>query len=130
MVGTWRGTLTVETVVTPTGSRNVSACDETWTVTSQIDGQFIGTFQAAGACAASGSMDGTVSMSGEVTGLRFNPHVGSGGACLREFGDGLYAGVLNGASLMARTAERELCHPPIIGILTFDRSFNLSMTRQ
>jgi hypothetical protein len=129
MVGTWRGTLTVETVVTP-GSRTVNVCDETWAVTSQIDGQFIGTFQAGAGCAGSGSMAGTVSMSGEVTGLRFNPHVGSGGGCLLEFGDGMYAGLLNGASLMARTAERTWCHPPIIGILMFDRSFNLSMTRQ
>ena len=129
-VGNWSGTLTIDQVETPGGSRLVTVCNETWAVTTQIEGQFTGTFQATGGCAGSGSMKGTVSTSGEVTGLTFNPHVGSPGSCLLEFGDGIYAGVLNGGALTARTAERAVCHPPVTGLITFDRSFTLSMRKQ
>src|SRR5207247_8620026 len=49
--------------------------------------------------------------------VALNPHVGSPGSCLLEFGDGIYAGVLNGGALTARTAERAVCHPPVTGLI-------------
>ena len=131
MVGNWSGTLTVETVVRGSQS-GVRVCNETWVVATQVDGRFGGTFQASGECAASGSINGTVSPSGEVTGLTFSVFVGSPGetsTCRRVSGDGVYAGLLDGASLLARTVERTLCLAGGAG-LQFDRAFNLSMNKQ
>jgi hypothetical protein len=131
MLGDWRGTLTVEQVVTPgSAGRTVNVCNETWVITTQVEGRFSGTFQADGVCAQSGSMFGTVSMSGEITGLTFSVFVGSPGetsTCRRVSGDGVYTGVLNGTSLMAHTAERTVC---AVALLTFDRSYSLSMSKQ
>lgn len=131
MVGTWRGTLTVEQVVTPgSGDRTVSGCTESWAVATQTEGRFSGTFEAAGACAQSGTMFGTVSTSGEISGLTFSVFVGSPGetsTCRRVSGDGVYTGSLNGTSLTARTAERTVC---AVTFLTFDRSYSLSMNKQ
>jgi hypothetical protein len=129
IVGNWSRTLTVENVVTPGGARHVNACNETWGVTTQIEGQFTGTFQRS--CGESGSMNGTVSMSGDVTGLTFNVMVGRfmTSTCLRVLGDGVYTGLLNGASLMAQTAERTFCIAGGGG-LQFDGSFSLSMSKQ
>lgn len=131
MIGDWRGTLTVEQVVTPgSGGSTVSVCTETWAVTTQTEGRFSGTFQADGVCAQSGSVSGTVSMSGEISGLTFSVFVGSPGetsTCRRVSGDGVYTGVLTGATLTARTTERTVCAAMF---LTFDRSYTLSMSRQ
>jgi hypothetical protein len=131
MVGNWSGTLAVETVQTPGGSRSARGCNETWAVTQQTGGRFTGTFQASGLdCPQSGSITGTVAMSGELTGLMFSPNPGSPGGCLVVSGEVVYSGLLNGISLRAQTAERSVCHPPVTGIITFDRSFTLSMSRQ
>ena len=131
MVGSWRGTLTVEQLVTPgSGERTVSLCNETWVITTQTEGRFSGTFQAEGVCAHSGTMFGTVSISGAITGLTFSAFVGSPGetsTCRRVSGDGVYAGVLSGTSLTAQTAERTVC---AVALLTFDRSYSLSMRKQ
>jgi len=131
MVGNWRGTLTVEQFVTPgSGERTVSVCNETWGMTAQTEGRFSGTFQAEGVCAHSGTMFGTVSISGAITGLTFSAFVGSPGetsTCRRVSGDGVYTGVLSGTSLTAQTAERTVC---AVTFLTFDRSYSLSMNKQ
>jgi hypothetical protein len=129
MIGSWSGTRTVEEVVTPSGSRSINVCNETWVVATQIDGQFTGTFQRSGGCTESGSMNGTVSMSGEVTGLMFVPQGGSRTTTCQLVSGGVYTGLLNGASLTAQTAERTVC----VGggtLLQFDRTFTLSMNKQ
>ena len=130
MVGNWSGMLTVENVFGI--QRIVTACDETWVVATQTEGHFAGTFQAGGTCAQSGSMNGIVSMAGDVTGLTFSIFVGSPGetsTCRRVSGDGVYTGLLNGASLMAQTAERTLCVAEG-GSIRFERFFSLSMSKQ
>ena len=135
LVGNWTGTLTVEQIVPPEGPRIVNVCNETWTVTTQTEGRFAGTFQASGGtvtrCTEAGSLAGTVSTSGEIASLTFNPPVGSPSdtsTCRRVSGDGVYTGRLDGASLTAQTAERALCIAGGAG-LQFDRTFRLSMNR-
>lgn len=131
MIGDWRGTLAVEQVVTPgSGGSTVSVCNETWAITTQVEGRFSGAFQADGVCAQSGTMFGTVSTSGEISGLTFSVFVGSPGetsTCRRVSGDGVYTGTLRGTSLMAQTTERTMC---ATALLTFDRSYSLSMSKQ
>lgn len=91
MIGDWRGTLAVEQVVTPgSGGSTVSVCNETWAITTQVEGRFSGAFQADGVCAQSGTMFGTVSTSGEISGLTFSVFVGSPGetsTCRRVSGE-------------------------------------------
>lgn len=132
MIGAWSGMLTVEQVVAQgSGGRTINICNETWSITTQITGQFSGTFQADGVCAQSGSLHGTVSTSGNVTGLTFSVFVGSPGetsTCRRVSGDGVYSGLFDRVSLVARTAERTLCVAGGAG-LQFDRTFSLSMQR-
>jgi len=76
-------------------------------------------------------MTGTVSMSGDVTGLTFNvPGASQATTCRVVSGDGVYTGRVNGGvSLIVQSAEREVCVAGGAG-LQFDRSFSLSMNRQ
>lgn len=131
MSGNWSGTLTVETAVTPgSGPPTTSVCSETWAIASQTEGQFAGTYQTSGGCAESGSVNGSVSMSGELTGLTFTTSGGSRTTtCQRVSGDGVYTGRLNGTSLMAQTFERTACVAGGAG-LQLDASFRLLMNKQ
>ena len=131
MAGNWSGALTVETLVTPgNGRTTVEVCDKTWTIASQTEGQFAGTFETRDGCAGSGIVNGAVSMTGDVTGLTFRVSGGSQTTtCQRVFGDGVYAGRLNGTSLMAQASERSLCVAGGVGI-QFDRALRLSMNKQ
>ena len=131
MTGTWSGTRTVETIVMPgSGAPTVTTCNETWLIRSQIEGQFAGIFQRSGGCTEAGSMTGTVSMAGDVTGLTFNvPGASRTTTCRIVSGDGVYTGRVNLVSLIAHAAEREVCVAGGAG-LQFDRSFSLSMNRQ
>lgn len=129
LVGGWNGTLTIAAVeLSPPYRRASNICTESWIINTQNGGQFSGTFQESGGtfvpCASSGTLSGAVSASGQVSGLSFAVVVGAT-SCRRLLGDGIWAGILTGNSLVAQRTDRLQCPNE-----TGDRSLSLSMHKQ
>ena len=131
LIGGWVGTYTITTVDRGTGLRSSHACNESWIVTIQTGGQFLGTFQlSAGTtitCAQSGTLFGTVSTTGALSGLTHSIALGSL-PCSRIIGDGMMKGIASSTAVTAQATDRVRC----TNIFTYetDRTLTLTMSKR
>ena len=125
VTGNWGGTLVI---IASAGGQNISnTCTHTWSVTSQTQWQFSGTFQTSGgttvACGQAGTFSGSVGTDGRVTGLTYSITIGATG-CSRVAGDGIFTGLLANGSVSATTSDTLTC-----GSVTAARNITLTMGR-
>lgn len=131
LVGGWVGTYTIATVDRGTGLRSSHACSQSWIVTIQTGGQFSGTFQRmAGTtitCAQPGTFFGTISTTGELSGLIHSVTLGSL-PCSRILGDGTMSGIASSTAVTAQATDRVRC----ANIFTYeiDRTLTLAMNKR
>ena len=92
------------------GGRQTYRCEHRWTVTSQNEGTFSGTFQSVASgpndgpfCATEGSFTGTMSNGNTLRKLRFTRPFAPA-ECARILGDGTLAGTVT--VMTARTSPR------------------------
>jgi hypothetical protein len=110
LIGNWSGT---RLDVLTSGAANISnTCKEVWSITSQTEGQFSGTFHVSGgttaSCETAGTVSGTISADNRVSGLAFSVDIPSGG-CTRSSGDGRYSGQLVNGVMTATTSDSVAC---------------------
>ena len=110
LMGNWSGTR-LELLIS--GAANISTtCKEVWSITSQTQGQFSGTFQVSGGttapCGGSGTVSGTIGADNRVSGLAFSVDIFTGG-CTRSSGDGRYSGQFVNGVMTATTSDSVAC---------------------
>lgn len=110
LIGNWSGT---RLDVLTSGAASISnTCKEVWSITSQTEGQFSGTFRVSGgttsACEGSGTVSGTIGADNRVSGLAFSVDTFTGG-CTRSSGDGRYSGPLVNGVITATTSHSVAC---------------------
>ncbi len=124
MVGSWEGTVTTSGTVGGTAVTNT--CRETWAISSQSAGDFLGTFQTSGGttapCAQSGSVNGIVTAGSAVTDVVHS--AGTPNTCTRLQRSAM-AGVVTGAVLTAQSDETLSCSGT-----TLTRNIAVSMTKR
>jgi hypothetical protein len=124
MVGSWEGTVTTSGTVGGTAATNT--CRETWTISSQSAGDFLGTFQTSGGtaapCAQSGSVNGIVTAGSAVTDIVHTAVIQN--TCTRLQRSAM-AGVVTGAVLSAQSDETISCSGT-----TLTRRLAVSMTKR
>lgn len=127
MIGGWGGTFT-ETHITSLGPGGGS-CAETWIITGQTNGDFIGTYQRSGeGCPVSGAVSGKVLVDGSVQ----LSHVPTSVVpfCTILGGNTAYTGVVSSAGgLTARAAFSERC-PYGRGTLDYVITATMAMNRR
>ena len=124
MVGSWEGTVVTSGLVGGTPASNT--CRETWTISSQSAGDFLGTFQTSGGtaapCAQSGSVNGVVTTGSAVTDIVHS--AGTPNTCTRLQRSAM-AGAVAGAVLSAQSNETVSCSGT-----TLTRNIAVSMTKR
>ena len=113
MVGGWEGTVSFNQSSPAGGS--AASCRQTWVVTSQNQGSFLGTFQTAPpvgtttttTCTQSGSVEGVIAPSGAITDIVHSTVINPNG-CMRTMRTAM-VGVVTGSSLSAQTTEQRIC---------------------
>ena len=125
LIGGWSGT---RLMVMTSGSASISTtCTEAWSITSQTQGQFSGTFQVSGGttapCDGAGTVSGTIGADNRITELVFSVDIASGG-CTRSSGDGRYSGQWANGVITATTSDSVVCSN-----FTAARTFTLTMSR-
>ena len=125
LMGNWSGS---RLMVMTTGAASISnTCRETWSVTSQTQGEFSGTFQVSGgttaSCEGAGTVSGTISADNRISGLAFSVDIVSGG-CTRSSGDGRYSGQFANGVITATTSDSVACSN-----FTAARNLTITMSR-
>ena len=110
LIGNWAGS---RLDVLTSGAASISnTCSETWSITSQTQGQFSGTFRVSGGttapCEGSGTLSGTISDDNRVSGLAFSVDT-LGGGCTRSSGDGRYSGQFVNGVMTATASDAVAC---------------------
>src|SRR5262245_34368642 len=81
--GTWMGSRTVDARAED-GTTTNTVCAERWTINSQSNATFAGTFETGGApcLQQAGSVEGTIATTGAIETLSINMALGQGGPCV------------------------------------------------
>lgn len=132
MIGGWIGTSSVNGSALGISASNT--CTESWTITSQTRGDFSGTFQTTGGttapCAQSGTINGSTTTNGTISGLNFSAQINPLQGCALVSRTA-YSGVVSSTSLSAQSTERLSCVVAgIPGLVTVDRSFVIALTKR
>jgi hypothetical protein len=124
-VGSWEGTVTTSGSVGGTTATNT--CRETWTISSQAEGDFLGTFQTSGGttapCAQSGAVNGVVTTGSAVTDIVHSAVINPT-SCTRLQRTAM-AGSVTGAVLSAQSDETLACSGT-----TLTRRLAIAMTKR
>lgn len=125
LMGGWSGS---RLEVLTSGAASIStSCREVWSITSQTQGQFSGTFRVSGGttapCEGAGTVSGTVSADNRISELAFSVDILTGG-CTRSSGAGRYSGQFANGSITATTSDSVACSN-----FTAARNLTITMSR-
>ena len=124
-MGGWSGS---RLEVLTSGAASIStSCTEVWSITSQTQRQFSGTFRVSGGttapCEGAGTVSGTISADNRISELAFSVDILTGG-CTRSSGDGRYSGQFANGSITATTSDSVACSN-----FTAARNLTITMSR-
>jgi len=134
VIGTWLGSRTEDTRVAG-GAATHSECAERWTVRTQNNASFAGTYESGGAASAgcsqqAGAIEGTVTATGTIATFSTTPVLGIFNACVvTTTQSSLTGGFLSGA-INLRFSDEVTCSSGGGPLRTTSRSASVALIRQ
>jgi hypothetical protein len=133
IIGTWLGSRTEDAHVAG-GATVHSECAERWTVLTQNNASFAGTYETGGSASAgcsqqAGSIEGTVTATGTIATFSSTPVLGILKACVVSGQTALTGGVLSGA-INLRFSDQVTCSSGPGTFETTSRTVSVALVRQ
>jgi hypothetical protein len=128
--GTWIGSRTVNARLDDDTTTN-NVCAERWTIATQSDGFFAGSFETGGApcLQQAGTVEGTITMTGTIATFSINTTLGQGGPCVVVALSSLTGGFL-GATVNMGFSDEISCSSGSATFRSTRRTVSMTLMRQ